>query len=212
MPKTKDILVYGDSLTFGKIPGGLRHSRELRFTGVLQDVLGDDYEIIEEGLRGRTVSNENAFFPFRNGLEQFGPIFGSHLPLHLLILFLGTNDINSGSAHTVEQIGESFNEYNSKIIWWCEHLGFEVPKVLLIAPPIVYEEESKKAFGEIFTGAQIKSKQLPQVYENIAKSLNWHFFDSSKVVVPSKLDGVHLDEENNRLLGETLVREVLRLC
>src|SRR5689334_11654512 len=92
----KTILIYGDSFTFAKIPGGLRYDCETRFTGVLQKELGKDYEVIEEGLRGRTVSGENSFFPYRNGLEQFGPIIGSHLPLDLLVLFLGTNDLNSG--------------------------------------------------------------------------------------------------------------------
>lgn len=49
----KRILIYGDSYVFGKIPSGLRYDSATRFTGVMQSYLGSDYEIIEEGLRGR---------------------------------------------------------------------------------------------------------------------------------------------------------------
>lgn len=70
----KQIMVYGDSYVFGKIPGGLRYDAATRFTGVMQSYLGDGYEIIEEGLRGRTLSGENGFFPRRDGLSQFDGI------------------------------------------------------------------------------------------------------------------------------------------
>lgn len=49
-PQAKRILIYGDSLTYGLIPasGGKRYDAATRFTGQLQTVLGDEYDIIEE--------------------------------------------------------------------------------------------------------------------------------------------------------------------
>lgn len=55
-PKAKRILCYGDSNTWGYIPGtAKRHDTKTRWTGMLQDKLGDEYEIIEEGLNSRTT-------------------------------------------------------------------------------------------------------------------------------------------------------------
>ena len=51
------ILCYGDSNTWGYISDSdhQRHSKTERWTGVLQNMLGDNFEIIEEGLNGRTL-------------------------------------------------------------------------------------------------------------------------------------------------------------
>jgi len=90
----KQILIYGDSYVFGIIPGGngARYDSSTRYTGVAQNYLGSDYNIIEEGMRGRTISGENGFFPHRDGLKAFDGIIGSHFPLDLVIIGLGTND------------------------------------------------------------------------------------------------------------------------
>ncbi len=207
-PNAKRILFYGDSFVFGKIPAGERYDSATRFTGVVQNELGSEYEIIEEGLRGRTVSGENAFFPERDGLMQFGPIYGSHLPVDILVIFLGTNDVNSGSEKSPREIAGTFRAYKEKISWWSNHLGFKEPKVLLIAPPLIEEENSYALFKDIFKGAKAKSLGLPEAYMNIAGELGWGYFESGTVVTPSESDGIHLTKEANQELGEALSREI----
>jgi lysophospholipase L1-like esterase len=207
----KDILVYGDSYVFAKIPGGPRFDAKTRFTGVLQKELGLEYEIIEEGLRGRTVSGNNSFFPDRNGSEQFGPIFASHLPIQLLVLLVGTNDTNSGSDRSPEVIVSNFDQYLQQVKWWCEHLGFPEPQILLVAPPIIKEKESYKAFGDIFKGSQIRLEKLPQLYKDYAKDKGVHFLDSSSEIEVSDIDGIHLDESNNAKLGKLLAKKIFEL-
>ena len=44
-----------------------RFPRDVRWTGVLAAMLGDGYEIIEEGLRGRTIVFDDPLLPDRNG-------------------------------------------------------------------------------------------------------------------------------------------------
>ena len=53
----KTILCYGDSNTFGYVPagGGERYPEDVRWTGVLQEDLGDAYKVIEEGDRKSVV-------------------------------------------------------------------------------------------------------------------------------------------------------------
>ena len=43
------ILCYGDSNTYGYNPvNGLRYPKGVRWTGVLQKMLGEEYEVIED--------------------------------------------------------------------------------------------------------------------------------------------------------------------
>jgi len=204
----KRILIYGDSYVFGKIPGGGRFDSDTRFTGLLQKILGEGYEIVEEGLRGRMIDGENAFFPYRNGFEQFGSILGSHLPLDMLAIFLGTNDTNSGSRKNPQQIVDCNDKYLDKVNWWCEHLDFPKPIIMIIAPPIINERESYKTFKDIFKNSEERSRKLPNLFETYAKKHDLAFFDSSKVVKVSPIDGIHLNEGANRLLAKSLANKI----
>jgi lysophospholipase L1-like esterase len=205
----KRILIYGDSYTFGKIPGGARFDSETRFTGVLQKTLGKNFEIIEEGLRGRMLEGENAFFPHRNGLMQFDGIFGSHLPLDLVILFLGTNDTNSGSKKTPRQIVNGYSKYLKRVDWWCKHLDFPKPKIMIVTPPPTNEKKSYKIFNDLFKGSQSKSEKLPELLKNFVKTNKLLFFNASEIVQPSPIDGIHLAKLENKVLGEKLATKIL---
>lgn len=208
----KNILIYGDSYVFGKIPGGLRFDSATRFTGVMQQYLGSEYNVIEEGLRGRTISGENGFFPNRDGLKQFDGIIGSHLPLDLVIIFLGTNDANSSRKSTPEELVSPLIKYIRGVSWWAKHLGFDKPRIALVIPPTIDEPASDKAFKTIFSGSGEKILSMQKLIKQLADENKVLAFDASKVVAVSPEDGIHLDSENNRLLGKALsqfVKEVL---
>src|ERR1700761_1843171 len=113
----KNILSYGASNTWGFIPGSydlatqlaLRYLPHERWSGVLQQELGPDYHIIEEGLNGRTtlfddIENNK---PYRNGLSQLTVTLESHYPLDLIIFMLGTNDTKIQFQQSAEQIAEN---------------------------------------------------------------------------------------------------------
>ena len=90
----KHLLCFGDSNTWGYVPGsGQRFPLEVRWPGVLQARLDNDYRIIEEGLNGRTTIHEDPERDGRNGRLFLGPLLESHAPLDLLILMLGSNDL-----------------------------------------------------------------------------------------------------------------------
>lgn len=214
-PSAKQVLIYGDSLVYGKKPSVQeRFDSTTRFTGIIQKILGDDFDIIEEGLRARMLVAENVFFPERNGLEQFGPTFGSHVPLDLVVIMLGTNDGNSGQHRTAEEYTSALASYLEKISTWCTNLGIPtIPKVLLVAPPhmqaseIAQDAALTKIFGE---AAEEKSKELAPIYEKFAQENNITFFDASTVCTSAQGEGVHLDAENHRLLGEALANQIIK--
>ena len=75
---TRNILCFGDSLTWGWVPKdppfpSERFSPDLRWTGVLANLLGDGYRVIEEGLNARTTSADDPTDPRVNGADYLSP-------------------------------------------------------------------------------------------------------------------------------------------
>ena len=76
----REILCFGDSNTYGYIPGHYekapaRYPWGIRWTSLLNEKLGkEDYRVIEEGLCGRTTVFEDSFRAHRNGSEMLPAI------------------------------------------------------------------------------------------------------------------------------------------
>src|SRR5947207_1726959 len=90
------ILIYGDSLTWGIIPGTRqRLVFERRWPRVLERELiqlGSDARVIEDCLNGRRTVWDDPFKPGRNGLLGLEQRIEVNSPLSLVIVMLGTND------------------------------------------------------------------------------------------------------------------------
>ena len=91
------ILCYGDSNTFGYIPAGYgqRYDARTRWTKRLESMLGNHFEIIEEGCSGRTTDIDAPGEPWKNGMFTLRTSLSSHKPLDMIILMLGTNDLKT---------------------------------------------------------------------------------------------------------------------
>lgn len=74
----KEILCFGDSNTYGLIPGTKnRYGRDTRWTGLIeQQLYGKGCRIIEEGLCGRTTVFEDELREGRKGAAVFADSFG----------------------------------------------------------------------------------------------------------------------------------------
>ena len=70
----KRILCYGDSNTFGTGPMAALssdpvHAKHVRWAGVMEAALGDGWDVVVEGLPGRTtVFDDPVEGEYRNGL------------------------------------------------------------------------------------------------------------------------------------------------
>ncbi|MGZ4291399.1 MAG: GDSL-type esterase/lipase family protein [Gaiellaceae bacterium] len=91
----RTLVCFGDSNTWGYLPGsnGARFPREARWPVRLAAALGPDWEVIAEGLNGRTATVESPVEDGRNGLPYFLPCLRSHKPVDLVVIYLGTNDV-----------------------------------------------------------------------------------------------------------------------
>ena len=103
----KQILCFGDSNTYGLIPGttNQRYGWGTRWTSILDDkVRTKGYRVIEEGLCGRTTVFDDPFRTERRGTEMLPAILESHRPVDTIVLMLGTNDCKSVYSATPEVI------------------------------------------------------------------------------------------------------------
>lgn len=92
---TKQILAYGDSLTWGINSGVGRHRFEDRWPSVLE-AASEDARVVADGLSGRTSCfDDQSAAAARNGASTLPVLLGSHYQLDVAVIMLGTNDLKS---------------------------------------------------------------------------------------------------------------------
>lgn len=205
----KRILCFGDSLTWGWNPENRdRFSRRERWTGILGSLLGEMYEIVAEGLNGRTTGFDDPIEGDKNGKKHLPMLLETHRPLDLVIIMLGTNDLKRRFNLHPAEIAQSAAELVRVVQQSRTGRNGNAPAVLLVAPPPIGPLSAEMA---IFEGGEEKSKMLGYYYHLWARLLGCHFFDAQEVVVTSPLDGIHWDRENNRAFAEALAKIILEI-
>jgi lysophospholipase L1-like esterase len=206
----KKILCYGDSNTWGYSPrAGERFPQDVRWTGVLRDELGDGYEVIEEGLNGRTTVWDDPIEGYRNGKTYLIPCLESHQPMDLVVIMLGTNELKMRFSLSVYDIAEGVRVLVDIVQKSEAGRDGGPPKLLLMAPPPIAKLTE---FAEMFEGAEAKSKKFAEHYRRIAEEQGCEFFDTSEVIISSDIDGIHFEAGEHQKLGKAvaeLVRKIL---
>lgn len=210
-PYAKKILCYGDSNTWGANPKTrTRYPADKRWTGIAQQVLGNGYYIIEEGLNGRTTIYTDLENPQKNGEMYLEVCLHTHKPLDLVILMLGTNDVKTRYSVRDEDMGKGIDLLTNKTQHFLDADDvIQPPKVLIIAPPVIKE----KAISDDprMIDAPRKSKLFAATYQKVAKKYNCSFLDSSLFIESSDVDGYHLDEDAHEKLGKAIAEKIKKL-
>ena len=210
-PKQKTVMCFGDSNTWGFPPDcGERYNRQTRWPGVLQQELGDEYYVVEEGLPGRNTVWDDPIEGGKNGLKQLIPLIHSHMPLDLLIILLGTNDLKNRFSVSPMDISWSIGRLVKAARDSGDPFLGEAPDVLVICPPPL-ADLSQSPFKDILIGAEEKSRQLPSVLGTFCEENNIRMFNAGDVVRTSPVDGIHWEPEEHRKLGVAVAAEVLRI-
>jgi lysophospholipase L1-like esterase len=209
------VLVYGDSLTWGIVPGTRqRLAFHERWPGVMERVLaaaGLDVRIIEDCLNGRRTVWDDPFKPGRNGRTGIEQRIEVNSPLDLVVLALGTNDFQSMHPHNAWHSAQGIARLVAAIREAPIEPGMPVPPVLVVAPPPIQRPQGPIA--PKFAGGEAKCAGLADAYREAATALGCAFFDAATVTSSSAVDGVHLDADQHLRLGAALaevVRPLLR--
>lgn len=199
------ILCYGDSNTYGHNP--IDGSRlKIRWTNALQKSLGADYEIFEEGLCGRTTVFDDAFTDGLNGRKLLEPILRTHQPLDLVILMLGTNDMQIQFNASAYDIARGVETLIKIVKNPCIYAG-KVPEILVVSPTRTNKGmDNNEYFSNIFgTERSMKiSGELAGYIKSVADNNGAYFLNAADYAEASDLDGLHLNEENHILLSRAI--------
>ena len=200
------VLCYGDSNTYGYDPEtGGRYPCRKRWTSLLGDMLGDRYEVISEGLNGRTTAYDRPGAAWKNGALSFIACLGTHKPVDILIIMLGTNDCNEELGLSAEDIAAGMETLVSLAEKESPGLQGYVPQMIVAAPaPIGEDYEASPFAGELDPGSVRKSRDLAPLYEKIADRHGCLFADAGERAEVSSYDCEHLTEKGHRQLAELL--------
>lgn len=211
----KRILCFGDSNTWGFIPvphgaPSSRYPREQRWPQVMAAALGgqrgEPVEVIEEALNGRTTDAADPAMPQVAGAGVDGSAYlpaalSSHLPLDLVVIMLGTNDVKLHLDRAPARIAFGAKRLVDVVRTLDGGVGssYPNPRALLVAPPPLGRLSGY--FEDMFAGGHAKSVQLAALYEAVAKAAGIAFLDAGTVIEIDGIDGVHLSEAMQRKLG-----------
>ena len=202
----KKILCYGDSNTFGYNPvDSSRFDENTRWTALLQKKLGAEYEITEEGACDRTgfVDNDKGFL--FSARRHFPKIINKAKDIDILILAIGTNDLQS-------KYDISFSQFEKGLESLITSAINNVKRIVLV-PSVILDNEVLEGFFKIqFDEISVsKSKKVGKIYRKLGKVYNLDLFDINEFVRPSSFDGLHYDEKDHKIIADRLTDYILNL-
>lgn len=206
------IVCYGDSNTYGADPRvNGRFDDDVRWTERLGEMLGSRYEVISEGLGGRTTVFDDPLKEGLNGLKLFRPIVESHSPIDLLIFMLGTNDCKARFGATAYNIAEGMRALiqraKSLPIWRGE------TRILVIAPIKIDSRISEvpTVYGHMGPGCAEKSAELIPWMLRFAEEEGCATMDVNDFAVPTDLDWMHISADSQLPVAQAIREKVMAM-
>jgi len=206
----KHIVCFGDSNTHGYCAdptdcadGGSRFNESERWTCLLQQKLGGDYLVLEEGLGGRTTVFTD---PLHESMDAVGvayPVLMSHEPVDLLIVMLGTNDTKERFCANAAAIAVGME----RLILKCRSTpcwGAKGPNILVVCPPPLGAGFHDEVMGP---GCVEKSVALPPYLKAVAERNGCAYLDAKDCEM-NPVDFTHLTKQGHAKLAELLAQRV----
>ncbi len=201
----RQILCYGDSNTWGyDAAGGGRYDSDTRWTMQLQQMLGQGYLIQEAGLSGRTTVFEDPLNEGLSGYASLLPTLMTHAPIDLMLLMLGTNDCKERFSANARNITDGLlrlvNKAKQTACWRGQ------PNILILAPIMIDERiyQSPTNGPGMGAGCVEKSRQLPALYQQLAREQGCHYLDCNDYVKAADHDFMHFDHDSNLRFAQAL--------
>ena len=220
----KHIICLGDSNTHGYCadpedcadPALARFNEDERWTCLLQRALGEEFQVYEEGLSGRTTVFSDPLYEGLDALGYLWPCLKSHEPVGLLIIMLGTNDTKERFNMNAFAISLGMRRLVQKAQTTdCWGPGGR-PNILIIAPPAIGEgvltSPVAEEMGTMGPGCVEKSRKLPAHLRRVAEETGCHFLDANELDISfNTIDFMHLTRRSHARLAEVLGELVPRL-
>ena len=203
------VLCYGDSNTYGHDPyTGGRYPYGKRWTTLLGQMLGEPYEVIPEGLNGRTTAYDRPGAAWKNGANSLIACLGTHKPVDYVILMLGTNDCNTELGLSADDIADGMEKLVKTVKDETPALQGYVPEIIVAAPAAIQGDYKNSPFADKLTPESVqKSVDIGPLYRKIAERNGARFADATCGIEVSP-DCEHLSEEGHRQMAELLCKVI----
>ena len=194
--KKTRILIYGDSNTWGDSGEGYRYQTQEQWPNILQELLGADYEVVQEGLCGRVAGDYVEDKPHRNGLRYFRVALGSASPLDLTIIALGANDLKEEYGRSAQQIAADLISYVKTLHDFSQEGNKMVQTAIL------------------FIGEKLQKSPLPRGFDNEKFRQVYEILEAAghTVIVPPDVgrveDDLHYSAEGHKKVAQTVYEEI----
>ena len=207
----KRVLCFGDSNTWGYISGTdhLRYNENERWTKLLHKKLGDQFEVIEEGLNSRTLfSDDNRpGKEGRNGFTYFKPCLDTHDKIDIIILMLGTNELKNSFDNSPQDIIDMLDKYVEFVQGYKSQIDGSSPALIVSGIPPVREATDYCSKGNKYLGASAKCAELNVLQKEHFMSKNVFYIDNTDL--ETGIDGVHITKDSHEKLAIKLKNFVM---
>lgn len=209
----KRVLCYGDSNTWGYMPGlGTRFPADVRWTGVAASLLRDQCVLLEDGLNGRTTVFDDPYTGFRNGKKGLGYSLCSQAPIDLLVLCLGTNDLKftnvigakKGLEELLRQIALDDACFDAAMI----PIFTQKPRVLVISPITLHPDIATLRPESSMADKYNDSTRFASYYRAVAEARGTYFLDAAQYASASPADCVRMDAQSHQCLGRAVAEKL----
>lgn len=208
----KNILIYGDSNVWGdNFISGCRIPKEKQWVNILRKKLDGEYEIYQEGLPARVAGNEEQEKPYKNGKDTFLAIFRTNAPIDVLILALGTNDLQIKYNRTSKEIIDDLLWYKHTLLEQYEDIedkkkyfkNAKMPRIIYILPPnFNYKGQASVVLNE---ESEQKRQEIINYFSNHKGEYETILFNDAVLFE----DGIHLNYDDHQTMAN-LVEEILK--
>ena len=198
----KQILAFGDSNTWGLVPGtDERYPEHIRWTGILRKAAAPQgYRVLEDGVCGRTTVFQDPFRSGRKGLDAIARYESEDLAA--VILMLGTNDCKTVFRASPEQIGRGLEQCISRF-----EAFLPADRILIVSPLLLGQDVWRPDKDPAFDRQSVETcAALKNVYERIAKKRGCAFLAASDYASPCRADEEHLSAEGHGRLAAAILR------
>ena len=212
----KRILCFGDSNTWGydydsytpETGVQQRYAFDERWPGIVQDLLGSSYTVIEDALNSRTVVATDPVLPHRLGLDSLEADLEIHTPLDLVVIQLGANEFKTMYNRSAGAIAFGMDAMVRACL--TPRYGYPTPQVLLIAPAPIHPQTSQMALGFHYAeGAYEKSLAIAEEYRAVAARRGIGFLDAGALDFElNTVDGVHYSKRDHHRLAHAVADKI----
>ena len=207
----KKILCFGDSNTWGYIPVDgyscpiptARYPKNVRWTGILSE--NPQWEVIEEGLSGRTSCFPNHANPCLTGSSYFEACLLTHEPLDVVVVMLGTNDMSETVCNDMFACSRGLS---GMIRRGMQSLVISSDAKVLLVSPILIKPKSHEIWSTFSDKSVENSHLFAKFFREQAEVNGWDFLDAAEFAEPGDRDGIHLDEQGHRALAEAIAKKL----